>query len=228
MKTIGLIGGITPQSTIMYYNILNDLANKHYGGVHSAKILLHSVDFGVISKHQKDGRWDVLDGIMANAATGLEKAGAESILICANTMHLCINAIRAAVQIPVIHIAEATAEQINKKGIKTVALLGTRYTMEKTFYTDVLFKYGIQTIIPNEEDRKVIHSVIYDELSKGIINTTSKEKYTAIIRKLQEKGAEGAVLGCTEIPLLIQQEDVEIPVFDTTTIHAMKAFEKAI
>lgn len=224
MKTIGLIGGITPQSTIMYYQVLNNLASKEYGDKHSAKVIINSVDFGEISKLQSEGKWDVLDGIMANAAKSLENAGATSILICANTMHLTIEAIRKVVQIPVIHIAKATGEQILEKKISKVALLGTKYTMEKTFYIDVLKSMGIEVIIPEKTDREIVHTIIYDELSKGVLKATSKEAYIAIINKLEKKGAEGVILGCTEIPLLIQQEDVSIPVFDTTTIHATKAF----
>ncbi|CAM1354673.1 MULTISPECIES: aspartate/glutamate racemase family protein [Tenacibaculum] len=224
MKTIGLIGGITPQSTIMYYQVLNNLASKEYGDKHSAKVIINSVDFGEISKLQSEGKWDVLDGIMANAAKSLENAGATSILICANTMHLTIEAIRKVVQIPVIHIAKATGEQILEKKISKVALLGTKYTMEKTFYIDVLKSMGIEVIIPEKTDREIVHTIIYDELSKGVLKATSKEAYITIINKLEKKGAEGVILGCTEIPLLIQQEDVSIPVFDTTTIHATKAF----
>lgn len=224
MKTIGLIGGITPQSTIMYYQVLNNLASKEYGDKHSAKVIINSVDFGEISKLQSEGKWDVLDGIMANAAKSLENAGATCILICANTMHLTIEAIRKVVQIPVIHIAEATGEQILEKKISKVALLGTKYTMEKTFYIDVLKSMGIEVIIPEKADREIVHTIIYDELSKGVLKATSKEAYITIINKLEKEGAEGVILGCTEIPLLIQQEDVSIPVFDTTTIHATKAF----
>lgn len=228
MKTIGLIGGITPQSTIMYYEILNELANKEYGGKHSAKVVIHSLDFGVISQYQQDSRWDLLDEIMANAGKSLEKAGAEIILICANTMHLCISAIRKLVTVPIIHIATVTATQINQQELKTVALLGTKYTMEKTFFTEILSQFGIKTIIPDFADREIINSVIYNELSKREIKNSSKESFKNIIKKLQANGAEGVILGCTEIPLLIKQEDSEIPVFDTTRIHATKAFKLSI
>lgn len=224
MKTIGLIGGITPQSTIMYYQVLNNLASKEYGDKHSAKVIINSVDFGEISKLQSEGKWDVLDGIMANAAKSIENAGATCILICANTMHLTIEAIRKVVQIPVIHIAEATGEQILEQKLSKVALLGTKYTMEKTFYIDVLKRMGIEVIIPEKADREIVHTIIYDELSKGILKSRSKKTYIDIINKLQKGGAQGVILGCTEIPLLIQQKDVSIPVFDTTTLHATKAF----
>ena len=156
MKTIGLIGGITPESTIMYYRALNTMAQEHLGEPHSAKVLIHSFDFGIIKEHQKNGRWDLLDVLMSYAAKGLENAGADCILICANTMHLCIEATRKEISIPVIHIAEATSKEILNKGLKKVALLGTKYTMEKTFYTDILTSFGIETIIPNEEDREEI------------------------------------------------------------------------
>lgn len=225
MKTIGLIGGITPQSTIMYYEALNSFAAKHYGEKHSCKVVIHSVDFAEISELQGKGRWDLLDDIMAKAGVNLESAGADCILICANTMHLCIEAIRNAVSIPVIHIAEATSHVIHAKKCNKVALLGTKYTMEKTFYTDVLTSFDIETIIPDTEDRDIIHDVIYSELSKGELNPASKQQYLTIIEKLIAQGAEGVILGCTEIPLLVAQEDVAVPIFDTTTIHAQAGFD---
>lgn len=228
MKTIGLIGGITPQSTMMYYEVLNRLASEKYGEHHSAKVVIHSVDFGEIKKHQLAGRWDLLDDIMASAGKSLEKAGASCILICANTMHLCIDAIENVVAIPVIHIVEATAKQIKQKGLKRVALLGTKYTMDKTFYKDVLGNSSIETLIPNEIDRETINTVIYNELSKGVLTDSSKDNYINIIKKLTKDGAEGVILGCTEIPLLVNQKDVTVPVFDTTTIHATEAFNFAI
>lgn len=225
MNKIGLIGGITPESTILYYRILNQLNSKKLGEPHSAKVIINSFDFGEIANLQKENRWDLLDELMAKAAVDLEKAGAEVIIICANTMHLCVDAVRKAIHIPVIHIAEATAKKIVKKEIATVALLGTKYTMEKTFFIDVLASFGIQTIVPELEDRNEIHRVIYDELSKGEIKLLSKNNYIHIINKLIGKGAEVVILGCTEIPLLIQQEDVPVPVFDTTTLHANAAYD---
>ncbi|WP_028890444.1 aspartate/glutamate racemase family protein [Tenacibaculum ovolyticum] len=228
MKTIGLIGGITPQSTIMYYQVLNKLASETFGEKHSAKVVMNAVDFGEISKLQSEGRWDLLARIMVDAAKSLQAAGAHCILICANTMHLTIAEVREAVTIPVIHIAEATGTIILESKLKKVALLGTKYTMEKTFYTDVLKNMGIEAIIPEEEDRTIIHDVIYNELSKGILNEASQKAYIAIIEKLAQKGAEGVILGCTEIPLLVAQKDVSIPVFDTTTIHATAAFKQSV
>jgi aspartate racemase len=227
MQTIGLIGGITPQSTIMYYQVLNELASKQLGEHHSCKVIINSVDFAEISKFQKENRWDLLDVIMANAGKSLENAGAQCILICANTMHLSIDAVRKAVSIPVIHIADATSEQIRIKKLKTVALLGTKYTMEKDFFIKILSSFGIKAITPSLEDRNKIHDIIYSELSKGLLTNTSKQIYLQIIKKLIDDGAEGVILGCTEIPLLIKQSDVAVPVFDTTTIHATKAFNLA-
>ncbi len=228
MKKIGLIGGITPESTIMYYQVLNNLASNYYGDKHTAKVVVNSLDFGEVSELQAKERWDLLDEMMSSAAIALEKAGAKSIVICANTMHLCIAAVRNSVKVPVVHIAEATAEAIVKKELKKVLLLGTKYTMEKTFYKDILKSHGIDVVVPNEADRNTIHNIIYKELAQGIMNETSKKKYLEVIKKSYKEGVEGVVLGCTEIPLLIQQEDVFVPVFDTTTIHATKAFNTSL
>lgn len=227
-KTIGLIGGMTPESTILYYRILNNLASGKFGAKHSCNILLESVDFGKVSKFQKENRWDLLNQMMRKAAINLENGGAKCILICANTMHLTIDFVKKAVKIPVLHIASATATEINEISLSKVALLGTKYTMEKTFYTDMLFNNGIETIIPNEEERDIIHDVIYEELAFGIIKEDSKQKYLAIIERLIEEGAQGIILGCTEIPLLIEQNDVSVPVFNTTEIHATTAFNQMI
>jgi aspartate racemase len=195
MKKIGLIGGITPESTILYYQILNQLNSENLGRPHSAEVLINSFDFGKITKLQKEGRWDLLDKMMVEAGINLENAGANCILICANTMHICIDAVRKSVKIPVIHIAEVTSKKIIERKLKKVALLGTKYTMEKDFFI--------------------------------AIKQVSKEKYLGIINRLIKSGAEGIILGCTEIPLLIQQKDVAVPVFDTTEIHANAAFEFA-
>ncbi|MFD0861741.1 aspartate/glutamate racemase family protein [Sungkyunkwania multivorans] len=228
MQTIGLIGGITWQSTILYYQILNELAAKRLGGKHSAKCIIYSVQFEEVAKLQSEGRWDLLNDMMAETAKNLEAAGAEQLIICANTMHLCIGAIREAVGLPVIHIAEVTAREIKSKGLKKVALLGTKYTMEKEFFKDVLKNFGIAAIIPEEKDRAEIHRVIYDELSKGRILKSSKDFYIKIIENLIDQGAEGVILGCTEIPLLIQDDDISKPTFNTTLIHATAAFKEAI
>jgi aspartate racemase len=228
MKTIGLIGGITPESTILYYRILNDLALKEFGSSSSSKVIINSMNFGEIQDLQKAGQWDQLNDIMADAGKSLESAGADYILICANTMHLCIDVIKKVVSIPVIHIAEATSKEITKIKLNKVALLGTKYTMENTFFTDILKRNGLDTIIPDDTDRQIIHDIIYDELALGILNNYSKQKYIDIIQKLIKQGAEGIILGCTEIPLLIEQEDVLVPIFDTTKIHATEVFKLAI
>ena len=227
MKKIGLIGGITPESTVLYYQILNCLNANQLGKTHSAELIITSFDFGQISQLVEEGRWDLLNKKMAEAGTNLENAGASCILICANTMHLCIDAVRKVVRIPVIHIADSTAKEIQKKGIQKVALLGTKYTMEKDFFRDILNKHEIETIIPDVEERDEIHRIIYDELAQGEFKKSSKEKYLKIIDSLILKGVEGIILGCTEIPLLINQNDVSLPIFDTTKIHAAAGFEFA-
>ena len=227
MKKIGLIGGITPESTVLYYQILNRLNANQLGKTHSAELIITSFDFGQISQLVEKGRWDLLNKKMAEAGTNLENAGASCILICANTMHLCIDAVRKVVRIPVIHIADSTAKEIQKKGIQKVALLGTKYTMEKDFFRDILNKHAIETIIPDVEERDEIHRIIYDELAQGEFKKSSKEKYLKIIDRLILKGAKGIILGCTEIPLLINQNDVSLPIFDTTSIHATAAFDFA-
>ena len=227
MKKIGLIGGITPESTVLYYQILNRLNANQLGKTHSAELIITSFDFGQISQLVEQGRWDLLNKKMAEAGTNLENAGASCILICANTMHLCIDAVKKVVRIPVIHIADSTAKEIQKKGIQKVALLGTKYTMEKDFFRDILKKHAIATIIPDVEERDEIHRIIYDELAQGEFKKSSKEKYLKIIDSLILNGAEGIVLGCTEIPLLINQNDVSLPIFDTTRIHAAAGFEFA-
>jgi aspartate racemase len=227
MKKIGLIGGITPESTILYYQILNQLNSESLGKPHSAEVIINSFDFGKIAKLQKEGRWDLLDKMMEEAGVNLENAGANCILICANTMHLCIDAVRNVVKIPVIHIAEVTSKKIIERKLKKVALLGTKYTMEKDFFIDVLTSFGIKTVVPELEERDIIHAIIYKELSLGVMKPVSKEKYVNIINRLIKSGVEGVILGCTEIPLLIQQEDVAVPIFDTTEIHATAAFEFA-
>ena len=227
MKKIGLIGGITPESTILYYQILNNLRANQLGKTHSAELIINSFDFGQISQLLKDGSWDLLDKKMADTATSLEGAGASCILICANTMHLCVDAVRKVVRIPVIHIAETTAKEIQNKGIQKVALLGTKYTMEKDFFRNILSAHSIETIIPDAKERDEIHRIIYDELAQGEFKKSSKESYLKIIDRLILNGAEGIVLGCTEIPLLINQNDVSLPIFDTARIHAAAAFKFA-
>lgn len=223
MKTIGLIGGMSWESTVTYYEVINETIKKELGGLHSAKIILYSVDFDEIEKCQAEGDWQKSAEILSSAAVSLEKAGADFILICTNTMHKVANEIQASIHLPILHIAEATAKEINHKQLNRIALLGTKYTMTQDFYKQKLIENGIQVLIPEPEDIELVNHVIYDELCLGIINKQSKEEFIRIIHELKEKGAQGVILGCTEIGLLIQQQDSDIPVFDTTFIHAQAA-----
>lgn len=229
MKRIGLIGGMSWESSIVYYELINKKVKAALGGFHSCKSLMDTVDFDQIVKLQHEDRWEELDEIMLDSAKRLEKAGADIIVLCTNTMHLCSPAIKANVSIPFLHIAEATGMEIISKGIKKVALLGTKFTMEKDFYKEVLFnQFGIEVIIPNDAERAQVHQIIYGELVQGKIKDESRQVYQTIIKNLEDRGAEGVILGCTEIPLLISDSDVNIPTFDTTTLHAVKAVEWAL
>lgn len=223
MKTIGLIGGMSWESTVTYYQIINKTIKDELGGLHSAKIILYSVDFAEIEKCQANGDWDKSADILGTAAESLEKAGADYIVICTNTMHKVVPQIQKHIRIPIIHIAEATAEQLIEKKISKVALLGTKYTMTQTFYKEKLVEAGIEVLIPNQQDIEIVNNVIYNELCLGIISEDSKKEYLRIIRELAMQGVQGVILGCTEIGLLIKQNDIGIPVFDTTEIHAHKA-----
>ncbi|CED91390.1 aspartate/glutamate racemase family protein [Actinomyces succiniciruminis] len=223
MKTIGLIGGMSWESTVTYYQVINETIRRELGGLHSAKILLYSVDFDEIEKYQASGEWDKSAVILSDAAVRLEKAGADFIVICTNTMHKVAPQMSEHISTPIIHIAEATADKLKERGITTVGLLGTKYTMTQEFYKAKLIEAGIDVLIPNEEDVETVNSIIYNELCLGNIRQESKTKYLAIIEKLADKGAQGMILGCTEIGLLVQQEDTDLPVFDTTLIHAEKA-----
>ncbi len=226
MKTIGLIGGMSWESSAVYYELINQKVKEVLGGFHSCKNVMVTVDFAEVEKLQHDGNWDALDKMMATAAKQLELAGADVVILCTNTMHLCTEAIKSAISIPFLHIAEVTAQEITKQQLKKVALLGTKFTMEKDFYKDILIKkYGIEVLIPSEEERTKVHNIIYNELVHGQIKDTSRETYKTIIKNLEKRGAQGVILGCTEIPLLISDTDVAIPVFDTTKIHAEKAVE---
>jgi len=229
LKTIGLIGGMSWESSLEYYRIINETTKFKLGGLHSAQCLMYSVDFEEIEVLQHENKWNELTDIMVDAAEKLKYGGADFIIICTNTMHKMADDIEDKVGIKVLHIAEATGEKIIQKGMKKVGLLGTKFTMEQDFYKKVLKdKFNIDVVIPNENERAIVHDVIYNELCKGIINEGSKDKYMNIINNLASNGAEGIVLGCTEIPLLIKQKDVNIPVFDTTTIHAISAVEFAL
>ncbi len=229
MKTIGLIGGMSFESTLDYYRIINETMRLKLGKLHSAKCILYSVDFEKIEVLQHENKWDELTCIMIDIAKKLKNSGADFIVICTNTMHKMAKDIEEKAQIKVLHIAEATGKEIIKSKIKKVGLLGTSFTMEQDFYKKVLKdNFNIDVIIPNGEEREIIHKIIYDELCKGIINEESKDRYIKIINSLASNGAEGIVLGCTEIPLLIKQEDIDIPLFDTTTIHSISAAEFAL
>jgi aspartate racemase len=223
MKTIGLIGGMSWESTITYYRIVNEVMREQLGGLHSAKCLLYSVDFQEIEECQAKGEWEKSGEILANAAVNLEKAGADFIIICTNTMHKVAPQIQAQIEIPIIHIAEATAEELRKNDIKRVALLGTRYTMMQDFYKSKLIDKQIEVLIPNEKDIEIINSVIYNELCLGIISEKSKAEFLRIIESLSSSGAQGVILGCTEIGLLVNQTDTATLLFDTTYIHATRA-----
>ena len=223
MKTIGLIGGMSWESTVTYYKIVNEVIKEKLGGLHSAKVLLYSVDFQEIEACQAQGEWDKSARILAEAAMNLEKAGADFIVICTNTMHKVAPQIQKKIEIPILHIAEATAQELKEHQVAKVALLGTKYTMKQDFYKEKLIEAGIEVLIPDDEDVEVVNQVIYDELCLGIISQSSREQYLQIIEKLKAKGAQGVILGCTEIGLLIQQKDTTLPVFDTTQIHATKA-----
>ena len=223
MKTIGLIGGMSWESTVTYYQVINETVKEKLGGLHSAKILLYSVDFAEIEEYQSQGEWEKSAEVLASAAQNLEKAGADFIVICTNTMHKVAPDIQKKISIPIVHIAEATASVLQSRGIRKVALLGTKYTMTQDFYKNKLTDAGIEVVIPDDDGVKLVNDVIYNELCLGILKDDSKAKFIDIISDLQKRGAEGVILGCTEIGLLIGQADVSLPVFDTTLIHAQKA-----
>jgi aspartate racemase len=229
MKTIGLIGGMSWESSVTYYQIINRKVKERLGGVHSARSLMFSVEFAEIARLQNGGEWEKLTEIMIDAAQRLERGGADFIVICTNTMHKLADEMAAEINIPILHIADAVAEEIKKKSFKTIGLLGTRFTMEGDFLKQKFAdEHGIETLIPPAEGRETIHSVIYDELVKGIFTADSKKKFLQIIGELTANGAEGIVLGCTEIPLLITGGDTDAILFDTAAIHAEKAVEYSL
>ncbi|MCP3280732.1 amino acid racemase [Clostridioides difficile] len=223
MKTIGLIGGMSWESTITYYQVINTVIKERLGGLHSSKCILYSVDFQEIEECQSSGNWEKSAKILADAAIKLQEAGADFIVICTNTMHKVSDKIQESIHIPLLHIADVTATVLREKEIKKVALLGTKYTMEQDFYKNVIINNGIEVLIPNEEDRIIVNDTIFNELCLGIISESSKKAFLSIIDKLGKQGAEGVILGCTEIGLLIKQNDTSIPLFDTTVIHAIEA-----
>jgi len=226
MKTIGLLGGMSWESSIEYYRIINEAVKERLGGLHSAKSMMYSVDFAEIEKLQHAGDWEALTQSMIIAAKQVEKGGADLLVICTNTMHKMAPEVAAAIDIPLLHIADATASAIKAQHLNTVGLLGTRFTMEGNFYRGKLEKDpGLKVLIPDDEERESVHRIIYDELVKGIIREESRKVYLDVIAGLKSRGAEGVILGCTEIPLLVKQEDVSLPIFDTTTIHARAAVD---
>jgi aspartate racemase len=228
MRTIGIIGGLSWPSTIDYYRVINEQVNQRMGGSEAAKIILYSFNFGDIKELTLRDDWASITSMVCDVARKLELAGADCIVIGANTMHRIADAIQRSIKVPIIHIAEVTAAAVQEKQIKKVALLGTKYTMELDFYPDALSAHGIETIIPGDADREYIHATIYNELGKGIVNDAMRERYKKIISDLMLQGAEGVILGCTEIPLLIKQTDSPIPVFDTGLIHSTAAVDFAI
>lgn len=220
MKTIGLIGGMSWESTVTYYQIMNRVIKEKLGGLHSAKVVLHSVDFHEIEVCQAAGEWERAGDILTQAAQGLERAGANLILLCTNTMHKVAPQIQKGISCPILHIAAATADAIHAQGLKKVALLGTKYTMEQDFYKAPIRTAGIEILIPQRADMELVNRVIFQELCLGMISNASRQEFVRIIGKLGEEGAQGVILGCTEIGLLIGGEDSPLPVFDTTQIHA--------
>ena len=229
MKTIGLLGGMSWESSIEYYRIINETVNERLGGLHSVKSVMYSVDFAEIEKLQHADDWEALTQAMIEAAKRIEMGGADILLICTNTMHKMAPEVADAVGIPLLHIADATAMAVEARGLETVGLLGTRFTMEGDFYRGKLERdHELKVLIPNETNREGVHRIIYDELVKGIIREESRKVYIKVIDDLQKRGAQGVILGCTEIPLLVKQKDVPIPIFDTTTIHAQAAVDWAL
>jgi aspartate racemase len=229
MKTIGLIGGMSWESSAEYYRILNETVKDRLGGLHSAKTLMYSVDFAEIETLQREGRWVEAGQLMVDAAQRLERGGADIVVLCTNTMHKLAGEIQCHVRIPLLHIADATAHKAKAQGMGAVGLLGTRFTMEEDFYKGRLIdKYGLRVLVPSAAEREVVHRVIYDELCLGQIHASSKAAYVRIMAGLVEQGAEGIILGCTEIGLLVHVEDSHVPLFDTTRIHAVAAVDYAL
>jgi aspartate racemase len=229
MKTIGLIGGMSWESSIEYYRIINETAKAKLGGLHSARSLMITVDFAEIEKLQHEDRWDEAAQILVKCAQDLERGGADCIVLCTNTMHKLADQIIASVTIPFLHIADATAEKIVAAGMKRIGLLGTRFTMEHDFYKGrLIHNFGLDVLVPNQADRDIVHRVIYEELVQGKILEASRKEYKRIMQSLIAKGAQGIILGCTEIELLVKQEDSSVPLFATTTIHAVAAVEYAL
>ena len=228
MKTIGLIGGMSWESSAQYYAIINRAVRDRLGGSHSAKILMHSLDFGEIERLQHDGDWSSLTVQMVNVAKRIQAGGADFVLICSNTMHLMADAMAAEIDIPLLHVVDQTSAAIVKAGLKRVGLLGTAFTMERPFYRDRLAAAGLEVLIPSDADRRDVHRVIYEELVAGKFEPVSRQIYREVIARLVERGAQAIVLGCTEIMLLVDQSDSAVPLFDTTSLHALAAVDLAL
>lgn len=229
MKILGLIGGMSWESTIPYYRMINQQVKEQLGGLHSAKIILYSVDFHEIEQLQAKGDWETAAQLLSDAAVSLKNAGADVIVVCTNTMHKVADDIEAASGLPLLHIADATAAQIKQQGINKIGLLGTRYTMEQDFYRGRLTeKHGLEVITPDSIDRESVNRIIYEELCLGVISETSLQEYRRIMGKLEQQGVQGIIFGCTEITLLVNAQDASVPVFDTTAIHACAAAEYAL
>lgn len=228
MRTLGLLGGMSWESTLPYYRLINERVRDRLGGLHSAKLLLYSVDFAEIEALQRSGGWEVSGELLADAALRLQQAGAQAIVICTNTMHLVAGQIETATTVPLLHIADATAHRIHAAGLQRVGLLGTRFTMEQAFYRERLERSGLGVIVPDAPERERIHAIIYDELCRGVIREESRAFYRDVIASLVAQGAQGVILGCTEIALLVGDDDATVPLFDTARIHAEAAADWAM
>ena len=228
MKTIGLIGGMSWESSLHYYRLINEGVNARLGGLHSAQLLLHSVDFAPIAQLQADDRWDDAGALLAQAAAGLQRAGAAFLLLCTNTMHRVAPAIEAAVTIPLLHVVDVTAAAVARRGLGRVGLLGTRFTMEQPFYRQRLAAHGLDVLVPPDDDRTLVHRVIFDELCRGRVEPQSRAQLRRIAAQLVDAGAAGVILGCTELMMLLGAGDVSVPLFDTTALHAAAAVERAL
>jgi len=229
MKTIGLLGGMSWESTVTYYQLLNEMVRECLGGLHSAEILLRSFDFAPIAELQAEANWEEAGRLMVEAAVGLEKTGADCLLIGTNTMHICADEVQAALSIPLFHIADVTAQAIQSSGCRSPLLLATRFTMEKDFYRDRLRqRHGIDVCVPEQNEREDVHRIIYDELCQGVISPASKNRYLGIIEAARKRGADGVIFGCTEVGLLISQDDIALPAFNTTELHARAAVDFAL
>ena len=228
MKTIGLLGGMSWESTLPYYRLINQAVQERLGGLHSARIVLYSFDFDDVERLQRDGDWDAAGTLLADAASRLVAAGAELLVLCTNTMHRVAPALEAAVAVPMLHIADPTAEAIRRAGLATVGLIGTRFTMEQAFYRDRLRGHGLEVLTPPPADRELVHRVVYEELCRGRVLDASRAAYRRVMADLVARGAQAVILGCTEISLLVGPQDASVPLFDTTRLHALSAAERAL